>query len=129
MPPAAGRWPARMRPGAGASSMRLTKKAPPNGGAFALGRRWGSVAAATPAAAGRDVAVGGAERAAAGTGAFGVGVREGEALAHEPIDVVELGAAEHAGAHGVQQDAHAVALDDQIVALFVGLVEHHAVGH
>src|SRR5579885_2952770 len=106
------------------------EKAPPSGEAFIYRMGFGLVAAAAGrATAGTNVRTRRAEGVTASARALGVGVGKGEALTHEAIDVVDLRAAEHARAHSVQEDAHAVALHDQVLAGLIRLVEDHAVGH
>src|SRR5579862_348448 len=83
------------RRNAPASVIAAMKKAPRYSGALGA-RTIGLVAAASGAAARFHLGILSAERVAAGAGAFGVRVREGEALAHQPIDVVDLRAVEDA---------------------------------
>src|SRR5262249_19387324 len=68
----------------------------------------------------------GVERMPAPAGGRGIGVLDGEAAAHEVFLVVDLGALEVAEAHGVDDDLHALLLEDLVAV--GGLVEHHAVG-
>src|SRR5919106_5718623 len=55
------------------------------------------------------------KRAAAAAAALDVGVVDGEAGAHEAVDVVELGAHDVRNAHGVDEHPDALGLEDLVV--------------
>src|SRR5689334_10563339 len=85
--------------------MRGAESAPLVGSQVVV-RTGGSVPAA--AALGRARVVARVERVAAGAGLHRVRIVNGEAGAHEAVDVVDLGAAQVRGAEVVDQDADAV---------------------
>src|SRR3712207_1195648 len=57
------------------------------------------------------------EGGAAAAAALDVGVVDGEAGAHEAVDVVELGPRDVGYAHRVYEDAHALGLEDLVVVV------------
>src|SRR5439155_1202222 len=80
----------------------------------------GSASASTAAATGAAAA------AAASLGHI-IRVGHGEAAAHQPVNVVHLGAFDVLGAHRIDQDAHAVELGDTVVLAWL-VVQGHAIG-
>src|SRR5438105_15221053 len=70
--------------------------------------------------------VGGPERLATATARDRVRVAEREAAPHEGVDEVDLGALDVHRAHWIDDDAHALHLDDRVV-LFRAVGEGHAV--
>src|SRR5437868_15125895 len=77
----------------------------------------------------RSDSVAAAGAAAAAAAAFGrvVRVGDGEAAAHQPVDIVDLGAFNVLRAERVDQDAHAFELGDAVVGAWL-VVQGHAVG-
>src|SRR5581483_6867312 len=81
-----------------------------------------------PAGSGFARAVAGLEAVAAAAGLDRVGVVDGEAAAHELVDVVDLGSLEVLGGEAVDVDLEAAEVDDLVVLAGRVLVETHAVG-
>src|SRR5205823_11206329 len=74
-----------------------------------------------------SVAATGAAAAAAASLGHIIRVGHGEAAAHQPVNVVHLGAFDVLGAHRIDQDAHAVELGDTVVLAWL-VVQGHAIG-
>src|SRR5438128_12493843 len=74
-----------------------------------------------------SVAATGAAAAAAAALGHIIRVGHGEAAAHQPVNVVHLGAFDVLGAHRIDQDAHAVELGDTVVLAWL-VVQGHAIG-